>query len=103
MKDKFDFRPLVSSKLLEVNAAINPKGILRGDCSYDVIMVWDNGIHLGLQTDNEGTVKRLRKAIGLKLVKFGDTLPNHATMSVMWFFENDYCCTFNVIGWIQWS
>lgn len=103
MKDDFDFHPLISAKLLQVNATKNPTGILEGTCSYDVKMVWDNGILLSLRTDNESAVKRLEKAIGHKLDRYEEPIPNHATMKVEWFFEKDYYCYFNVMGPIQWS
>lgn len=103
MTGGFDFEPLISAKLLQLDVSTNPKGHFKGTCSYDVSMVWDNGIHLMLRADNEWSVEMLQKAIGLKIVGYGPILPNHAAMNVTWLFENGYNCTFNVLGWIQWS
>lgn len=102
MIDDLDFQPLISAKLLQVNVSINPIGILKGTCSYDINMLWDNGISLVLQVDSKWSVESIQKAIGLKLERFGESMPNHATMKIIWFFENNYCCDFNLMGQIQW-
>lgn len=102
MNDNFNFQPLVSAKLLKVEASSNPNGILRGICAYDVKMIWDNGISIVLSVASERSLEAVKNAIGLRLERFEETMPNHATMSVLWLFENGYRCCFNVMGSIQW-